>query len=111
MWKKLSVSLAAAAVAACCPLSAGESCTSAKCHDGKKDASCCKPMAEPCAMQGQKTCNPHKKIVKITPIRKTSDSDPGFIAIWEEYSVTTEGPAQAQEPSGTGAGKTGASAE
>ena len=106
MWKKLSVSLAAAAVAACCPLSAGDSCATPKCHDGKKDASCQKTMVLPCGMQDKNACEPCKKVVKITPIRKTSDSDPGFIAILEEYSVTTEVPVQGQCPEGTGSGKT-----
>jgi len=99
MWrKKLSAALAVAAIAACSPLSAGDSCTSAKCHDGKKDASCHKTMTDPCAMPGQKVCGPHRKIVKITPIQKASDPDPGFIAVWEEYTITTEVPVQGQTP-------------
>ena len=107
MWKKkISLSLAAAALAVCCPLSAGDSCgSSAGCHDGKKDASC-QPMADPCAMQGKNACCTSKKVVKITPVRKVSDQDPGFIAILEEYSVTTEVPVQGQCPEGTGSGKT-----
>jgi len=105
MWKKkLSVSLAAAALAACCPLSAGDSCGSAGCHDGKKDASC-KTMADPCAMQGKDACCTSKKVVRITPVRRVSDQDPGFIAILEEYSVTTEVPVQGQCPEGAGSGK------
>ena len=96
MWKKLTAPLAAAALAACCPLSAGDSCKPGECnhhHDGKKDASCRK--AENCAMQPG--CCKHKKVVKITPIRKASESDPGFIAILEEYSVTTEVPVPMQQ--------------
>lgn len=104
MWKKkLSVSLAAAALAACCPLSAGDSCGSAGCHEGKKDASC-PAMADPC-MQGKKDGCTTKKVVRITPVRRVSDQDPGFIAILEEYSVTTEVPVQGQCPEGTGSGK------
>ena len=95
MWKKLTVSLAAAALAAGCPLTADDSSKSQDCcRDGKKDASCAK-MAEQCAMPGKGACCTHKRVVKITPVRKASESDPGFFAIVEEYSVTTEIPAQA----------------
>ena len=110
MWKKLSVSLAAAAAAACCPLSAGDSCGSANCPDGKKDASC-QTMTDPCTMQGQKACCTNRKVVKITPVRKVSDQDPGFIAIMEEYSVTTEVPVQGQAQDASGSGKAEVSAK
>ena len=111
MWKKLSATLAVAALAACCPLSAGDSCGSTECHDGKKDAASCQKMMGSCDMQGKKACCPHKKMVKITPVRKVSDSDPGFIAILEEYSVTTDIPVQGQNSQASGAGQTGTSAK
>ena len=104
MWKKLSVSLAAAALAACCPLSADDSCGSDKCHDGKKDASC-PAMTDPCAMQGKNACCTSRKVVKITPVRRVSEQDPGFIAIVEEYSVTTEVPVPEQASNASGSGK------
>jgi len=106
MWKKLSVSLAAAALAACCPLSADDGpCESAKCHDGKKGASCPPAMTVPCAMQSKDACCTNRKVVKITPVRRASEQDPGFIAVLEEYSVTTEVPVQGQNPAAPGAGK------
>ena len=104
MWKKLTVSLAAAALAAGCPLLADDSCGSAKCHDGKRDASC-PAMSDPCAMQDKKDGCVSRKVVKITPVRRVSDQDPGFIAILEEYSVTTEVPVPEQASEASGSGK------
>ncbi len=105
MWKKLTATLAAAALAACCPLSADDSCKDSECPDGKKE---ChhrhhKKMMDPCAMP----CMPcgNKKIMKITPVRKACDSEPGFFAIVEEYSVTTEMPAQMPDQNAPADGK------
>lgn len=105
MWKKLTASLAAAALAACCPLSAGDSCKPGDCHhDGRKNMPCRTPM-DTCTTAGKPACCKNRKVVKITPIRKAAESDPGFIAILEEYSVTTDIPVQTQDPGMAESGK------
>lgn len=111
MWKELTVSLAAAALAACCPLSADDSCKQpGECPDGKKECHHHHPkMMEQCVMP----CTPcgNKKVMKITPVRRASDSEPGFFAIVEEYSVTTEMPVQTANQNASADGKAAAPAK